>query len=525
MANPGHPYRGIENDNPGNIKNIPGGWLGQIGTDAANHAIFSNPVYGARAMSYQLRRNVNVYKTSNLTQLIGGNSNYPGWAPASDGNNVQGYVDYITAHMNEKGYNITGESDITSLMQDSQFRQDLMKAMTELEGDVDYGYFTEEILKAGDEAVGKNEQDIDTTPSPSSNASQNPSNSPTSSPNATPGGNSSAGSGGTAATGGGELGFKDPTGTYPRQEYVNEQELNKSARAGSPEWETRLNLPKTAVGRNLLPKSYNPEYPSNKVNETPEGHRVELDDTVGEPRIEYSHMNGSGFSIEGEPDNARMLVNSYGDMVELVGNDFTMKVNGNGDVLYVGNLNFTVEGNMNLTVKKDLSVTVTGNYNENISKDRKTIISGDKLEYISGSYDLTVLKDYLVDVSDDYEIIANFLNINSKNGGEMTSSSGGSFGISADNVRISADDFTSTSSTISVGAASGQIGGNAVTGAFGSFGQFNSAAAVTNKLTNSDKGKVKNIREQSGAINDGAGVNRTEIKTADKFSVGGGQLA
>ena len=537
MANPGHPYRGIRNDSPGNVKTIPGDWLGQIGTDAAKHAIFSNPVYGARAMSYQLRKNVNSYGTNTLTKLIGGNSNYPGWAPEEDGNDVEGYVGYITTSLNGKGYNITGESDITSLMQDSQFRQDLMKAMTELEGDVDYGYFTEEILKAGDEAVDLNEQDINTTPSPSSTASQDPSNNTANPP--PPGSSGTAGAAGgppsgSGPSGGGDLGFKDPLRNYPREQYVGEQELNKSARAGSPEWESRIDLPKTAVGRDLLPKAFNPEYPSNKVNETSSGHRVEHDDTAGSPRIEYSHMNGSGFSIEGEPGNARMLVNSYGDMVELVGNDFTMIVNGNGNILYTGNLNLTVEGNMDLNVKKDLTFRVGGTYREFIEEQQITRIQGKNLrdgapaksEHIGGSSELLVLDSYLVDVSDDYEIIAGFIRQGSSGGAEIAAGSSGDYKISADKIQLSSNSFVSTSTSIDIGAASGQIGGNGVKGAFSLFGQYNPAAAVANKLTNSAEGLVEKVRVSATAVKDrvanALGANKSKNRAPDSFSGGGG---
>jgi|GEM_PF-6677077 len=526
MANPGHPYRGIRNDNPGNIKNIPGGWKGQTGIDAGGHAIFSNPVYGARAMSSQLKRNVDVYRTSNLTQLIGGNSRYPGWAPTSDGNNVQNYVNYITAHMNEKGYNITGESDITSLMQDSQFRSDLMKAMTELEGDT-YEYFTNEILKAGDEAVGKNEQDINTTPSPSSSASQNPSNSPTNSPNSTPGGNSSAGAAGSTAapassSGGGELGFKDPDRNYPEEKYVGEQTTNKAARAGAPEWETRLNLPQSAIGRELLPKEFNPEYPSNKTYETEDKHRIELDDTEGKPRIEYAHMNGSGFSMENEPDKARMLLNSYGDMVELVGNDFTMIVNGNGDILYTGNLNLTVEGNMNLNVKKDLTFRVGGTYREFVDKDKRLLTVGKKNESIGKNYELKVDENFITKVDGKYDLLADYMKISLNDGANI--STGETIAVSSDKVQIATGDFTSTSTSIDVQASSGVIGGNAVQISAGQIGQYNSAAVTENKRTNSSEGQVTSVTQTQTEVKNKAGANKDAIKPADIYSGNGGQL-
>jgi hypothetical protein len=516
--------RSIRTNNPGNIKYSRSiKWVGQTGTDGVN-AVFRTPVHGARAMSVTLKT---YYLTHNLNTVDGIINR---WAPPSE-NDTQNYINYVVANLQEKGYNVDANSSL-NLEDNPQLKTDMMKAMTELEGDNE-NYFTTEVLRQGVDATSKADGEFQSTSNPSSSASQNPAPSTTNQNNSITGPNNVAGEGGSSPPSG-DLGFKDPENEYPLEPYQTEQGLNKAARAGDPEWETRLGLPSSAVGKDLLPKDFDPQYPSNKVYETEDGHRIELDDTVGTPRIEYAHMNGSGFSIENDKSNSRMLVNSYGDMVELVGRDFTMIVNGNGDILYTGNLNLTVEGNMDLNVKKDLTFRVGGTYREFIEERQITRIQGKNLrsgapaksEHIGGSSELLVLDNYLVEVSDDYEIIAGFIRQGSEGGVHIAAGSSGDYKINANNVQIASNDLTTTSSSINIGAGSGQIGGDAVKGSFGEFGLFNSALATANKLTNSAQGLTKKFRQAFTSTTQKAaskiGENKSDSKTPDQFSSGGG---
>ena len=198
-----------------------------------------------------------------------------------------------------------------------------------------------------------------------------------------------------------ELGFKDPDESFPREEYVGKPTTNKAARE---EWESKIVMPDGVAGTDLVKTDWQPKYPYNKVEETSSGHRVEHDDTQGGERLSYVHKDGTGIEMypggTDAEDTTTILVNSTSRMVQLVGDDFVMVVNGNGNVTYKGTLNLTVEGDFNVNCD-NYTVTTKGKQVEEIAQDKVENFVGDRIittegnksEIVFGNYTLGALNN------------------------------------------------------------------------------------------------------------------------------------
>jgi hypothetical protein len=85
--------RGYRNNNPGNLRTLPAAsaWNGQIGDDNG-YAIYDTMADGVRAASKQLQKYA---KGGNITirQIISK------WAPPSDNNPTDAYVDYVAKRL------------------------------------------------------------------------------------------------------------------------------------------------------------------------------------------------------------------------------------------------------------------------------------------------------------------------------------------------------------------------------------------------------------------------------------------
>ena len=82
--------RGIRNNNPLNIRHGKSQWVGmrEEQTDKA-FVQFTKRVYGYRAAFVLLRNYIGMGKNA-IGKIIAR------WAPSSDGNNTQGYIDYVS---------------------------------------------------------------------------------------------------------------------------------------------------------------------------------------------------------------------------------------------------------------------------------------------------------------------------------------------------------------------------------------------------------------------------------------------
>ena len=201
-------------------------------------------------------------------------------------------------------------------------------------------------------------------------------------------------------------GFKDPEEQYPTQPYQDNQTTNKAARE---EWEAYARLAADAPpGVDLgIKTDWQPKYPYNKVEETSSGHRIEVDDTPGGERLSYVHKDGSAIEMYPDAKDATtFLLNSVGKMVKLVGDDFTMIVNGNGDIHYNGNLNLNVTGDFNINCN-NFTVTTQGKQVEEIKQEKIENFVGDRVVTTQGNKSEVVLGAYTVEsMSGDTHIVS-----------------------------------------------------------------------------------------------------------------------
>lgn len=252
-----------------------------------------------------------------------------------------------------------------------------------------------------------------------------------------------------------DLGYKDPDEVYPLPEYHNQPTTNKAARE---EWEPYIKLPDGAAGAELIQTDFQPKYPYNKVEETSSGHRIEHDDTPGEERLSYAHMSGTG--VEMYPDGS-LLVNSYGRTVQLVGDTYTMIVNGNGELTFKGDLNINVEGDFNINCA---NFTVNGAGRrveetrqtkvENYTQNRVVTTKGTRVDYVVGNRVLATSSGNWIVAGKGTKIAS---------GDDMSILAGDNMFVSAeDDMNLAADNMRVTGINTTIVGDSGTIGGDNV---------------------------------------------------------------
>ena len=120
--------RGVRNNNPLNIRRSTSLWVGKVknGTDRSFEQ-FHEMWQGLRAAMYLLTRYHRDYRWHTVKAIISH------WAPASDGNNVEAYVGYVSLYMKK-------------VERTRQCLFDVVKAMSKVESD--YKPEKEELNKA-----------------------------------------------------------------------------------------------------------------------------------------------------------------------------------------------------------------------------------------------------------------------------------------------------------------------------------------------------------------------------------------
>jgi len=207
-----------------------------------------------------------------------------------------------------------------------------------------------------------------------------------------------------------DLGFNDPNGTYPKEDYINEPDVNRLAR-GEGDWinpadhvATATKIEETIVqtkkdkrlddkdipiglgrdgdngeGQWTEPEiPYKAEYPYNHVKETESGHIEEFDDTAGSERWHRYHKTGTFKEIH--PD---------GSIVEKIVKDKYEITYGNESLHVKGDVTITVDGNVNLYTKGALNEQIDGNYHRHIKGDFIEQVDGKVDRNIGGTFDQT----------------------------------------------------------------------------------------------------------------------------------------
>lgn len=172
-------------------------------------------------------------------------------------------------------------------------------------------------------------------------------------------------------------GFADASGEYPNREYFFGTSVNKAAKG---EKINNLDLGGGDYGIALeLPDQKPSQYPYNQVQETASGHVIEIDDTPGGERVLIKHRTGAGIEMRAD---GSVVISSKKQRVEVTGGDATTIVEGEGNLVYKGNLNLSVDGDFNLDVR--------GNYNINVAGDKKEEIKGRHTKVVNRDQNYTI---------------------------------------------------------------------------------------------------------------------------------------
>jgi len=254
------------------------------------------------------------------------------------------------------------------------------------------------------------------------------------------------------------VGFKDPFKNFPRQDYYNEATTNRAARG---QWEPKLQMGGGSYkGGSLFPTEANPEYPYNKVTETSSGHRIELDDTPGKERVTMVHTVGSGMEFHAD---GMVVLNAHDKMVQVVGDDFTVYVRGNGDVTFEGNLNMHVTGDYKLKVDKNFILEVDGKYIQTIGQGKNETVEADKISTVVGNLSESITKNSTRMSLGGANIITKG-NFNLWTDGNAEYGTSGSTHLSAQTeIDIATLDFNMTSEYMALVAPDGKVGGENIT--------------------------------------------------------------
>lgn len=178
-----------------------------------------------------------------------------------------------------------------------------------------------------------------------------------------------------------QVGFNDPKGIYPKEEYLEEADTNRLARVEKLS-ETVYQSKKDSLDENVSkangigewsePMSpYAAKYPYNHVRESESGHLQEWDDTSGAERIHTYHKTGTFEEIHA--DGSRVT--------RIIGDDYEIVNSGK---------NVHIKGNMNITINGDASLLINGNVEEQVKKNVNRVVEGNLVEHIKGSTTRTV---------------------------------------------------------------------------------------------------------------------------------------
>jgi hypothetical protein len=244
----------------------------------------------------------------------------------------------------------------------------------------------------------------------------------------------------------------NPTLEYPQ--YANEPSVNRSARGDQiNNLDVFLGSPDNPVN---ISQSIGTMYQRAKIDETPGGHIIELNDTPGGERILIKHNTGAGYDIR--PDGT-IVTSSKSDTVHVAGADYHLTVGGDGKLTYYGNLDLNVTGDLNMSVGGNFifkvkgsvvadvfgSVTkkIVGNVRETVKGVYQTIRLGKTLQITLGEFNNFVKGNFK-------QLVQGTGSYNHKSTVDFTGE--GDLDISADNVNIAGK-------SLSVFGASGTIGG------------------------------------------------------------------
>ena len=249
-------------------------------------------------------------------------------------------------------------------------------------------------------------------------------------------------------------GFSDPELKYPKYNYIHQAGTNKATRGEDLK---NLSIRNGIPGDDTLYKPHTiAKYPLVQVDESISGHVIEINDTPGGDRILIMHNSGAG--VEMKPDGS-IIVNATNHRVDIVNGQHRMSVEGDGNIVYYGNLKMTVNGDYDLNVKGDFKLKVAGSWLSEIYGSVRSKISGSFSEIIRKTKSSTVLQQ----VTNTFlNTCSNFIKGNFRqniNGEAYYHHSGDTLITSETEVAISSESINIGAQSLSVFGDTGTIGG------------------------------------------------------------------
>ncbi len=203
------------------------------------------------------------------------------------------------------------------------------------------------------------------------------------------------------------IGFKDPTNSYPRQDYRGVSAINQSARglnddvhqvaANAKEAGRIINFPvsfdKATFGEPANP--YNAAYPYNHVISSRAGHMIEMDSTPNSERLNIWSPAGTYTEVDAKGSQVNKVT---GDDVRISARNAYHGVKGDNNITADGEINIRAgtdlsthaDGSMHMLVRGDNEVQINGDFKLRIGQDyrlkcSKLYIEADELHFIGNN--------------------------------------------------------------------------------------------------------------------------------------------
>lgn len=247
--------------------------------------------------------------------------------------------------------------------------------------------------------------------------------------------------------------------SYPNPSYYNDTNINRAA-LGADRTELWTGGGDESVEDILNETTVPSQYGKNQVSQSQSGHIQEVDDTFGNQRMLWRHANKKT-GIEFRPDGG-ILVTTPNNKIEITGEDQYVIVEGEGKLIYKGNLDIEVTGDLNISCQ-NLNTTVRGNKKETIYGSQRTKIQ-DSLDYkVAGHYSTTVGKSSVSTYLGGYQTNIKGTFSNNVFGTATYNSSAGTFISAETTMALSADNANLLANNVTVAGGTGMIGGQNVT--------------------------------------------------------------
>jgi len=252
-------------------------------------------------------------------------------------------------------------------------------------------------------------------------------------------------------------GRNDPSGRYPKAEYVGVSSVNNIATGARTK---NVYLGGSAPGVDLdLSDEPASNYTQNQVKETATGHIIEYDDTYGRERIMLRHRTGSGVEMRAD---GSVILSSTKNSIKVVAADDKVVVEGDGEIVYNGNLKLRVQG--------DFDLEVGGNYSVKVGGDEDKFVKGSSEKLIVENYEKRIIgnsANFIAKASTE-TILGNKNHIvkgdfdNTVEGNTEFAVKGEILMTSADGVVVTSPDVNISASSLAVMGDSGTVGGEEI---------------------------------------------------------------